>query len=775
MLEALWKDAPEGAEACVGAVTDTESMPVAEAIEEAVRLEGSEDKFFTPAVLKHTTKREKTDFLAARCLWVDYDGDNLKLNAADVSAKCVLSPSFMVQTSRGRFHLYWLLDEWCSDIEQVERANQILVKDVGGDNCWDGTRILRLPDTVNTKHNTRTGVVHEDDSYLYPLTDVLALAEVGKGVRHKIRTGDRRGYPSRSERDLAIVGALKRAGVSFETIVRIFQVKPCGDRYREEGARGFDYLGLTLAKVEADEKKRREALPERNDDGRPCIYLTGLQLRERRSKATSALMAVNKPPVLFLVGAAVAYIAVDEKGYPTILPCSIEALQIRLSSAANFYTVKTTTKEILRKGTVPPRELCRSLLVPGSTPHFPGLRRVTDVPFIRKDGTVWQTEGYDAMTQYYYAPAPGLVVPEVSEHPTPLQVYRALKGVWKWFRQFPWVSRASRTNAWAMVLTPFILPLLDGHTPPFFLTKPKRRTGVSLFSQTLAYLVQGVDVVNAAPPKDKGDDEWRKTLMSALMSGRTIQIYDNLEGKIKSAHICSVTTASGFADRKLGETLQLVADADDVVFYFNGHNLILLEDLAPRGVMARIDADMARPWTRKFDLNLKKWRDLHRGQWMADVLTLLRAYGEAGFPTAPGDTPVIGGFDSWVQVMGGLLTFLGLKDFLGNVEEQYEEAEVSGGEVEMAARLKACYEDLGEEWFYAGQVVEKLQDAGSAIRGAWKTKMGGWSKTQVGDLFRTHKDEWFVTTSEDAVEEYRVVRELKRKTKGYRWRMEHRD
>lgn len=268
MLEELWRDAPKGARVFVGPLHGKANLAIRDALERATALEGTPDQFFSPSLLTGEEGRSKASFLASHCLWVDYDADPVPA-VAEVIRRCTLPPSYVVATGGG-YHLYWLLNDLTKDQDQVERANQALTQDVGGDSCWDVTRVLRLPATLHAKRQDfEVKIVQESPAYHYAMSDVLALERVGKKTRHKIRTGDSRGYASRSERDLAIVGALLRAGVSTELIEHLFQHHACGDRYREEGKRGREYLRLTGAKVAHDKQREMEKAPsfEEEEDG----------------------------------------------------------------------------------------------------------------------------------------------------------------------------------------------------------------------------------------------------------------------------------------------------------------------------------------------------------------------------------------------------------------------------------------------------------------------------------------------------------------------------
>ena len=61
----------------------------------------------------------------------------------------------------------------------------------------------------------------------------------------------------------------------------------------------------------------------------------------------------------------------------------------------------------------------------------------------------------------------------------------------------------------------------------------------------------------------------------------------------------------------------------------------------------------------------------HRGQIIAAVLTIVRAWFVAGKPAGPG--PVFGSFESWSKMLAGILQFAGVEGFLENLPAMYDE------------------------------------------------------------------------------------------------------
>jgi hypothetical protein len=220
---------------CIGNLTS----PVF--VREPMTVPVDKDVFFGPA-MRRTGGSLKTDVLGTKFLWVDADNPGRPL--------ATLPPTMIVSSGHG-WHLYWELSEPIYDIELIERLNQILVADVptADKGSWNCNRYLRIPGTLNTKEKDKPVSVdlRTENSYQYLVDDILILDRLDKQTRHKIRTGDSRGYRSRSERDWAIIVAMLRAGASDALIERIFAISPCGEKYREDN--GPRYFQATLAKA----------------------------------------------------------------------------------------------------------------------------------------------------------------------------------------------------------------------------------------------------------------------------------------------------------------------------------------------------------------------------------------------------------------------------------------------------------------------------------------------------------------------------------------------
>jgi len=89
-------------------------------------------------------KATKADIVAAHYAHVDIDHtDGLQRLRA-----YKLPPSLIV-FSGGGYQAFWKFGEPTTDLDRVERINRQLAADLGGDNCHNIDRIMRLPGTIN--------------------------------------------------------------------------------------------------------------------------------------------------------------------------------------------------------------------------------------------------------------------------------------------------------------------------------------------------------------------------------------------------------------------------------------------------------------------------------------------------------------------------------------------------------------------------------------------------------------------------------------------------
>jgi hypothetical protein len=330
---------------------------------------------------------------------------------------------------------------------------------------------------------------------------------------------------------------------------------------------------------------------------------------------------------------------------------------------------------------------------------FPPLRGIVTGPAVRPDLSLLTEPGYDAETRFYYAPSAGLTLPEVSDAPTGADVGRAVSALTFPFSEFPWrqpPGGGDFANYLAAMLTPALLPALaDAHIPLCLIDAHKMGTGKSLLSDAVAIVHTGRPApMVSAPGGRSGAEEWRKNILSMLLPGPSVLVLDNVRGKLESSDLCRALTSSRITDRILGHTRMATVESH-ALWIANGNNVQLGGDMPRRCVPIRLEAASSRPWAgRTFGIpDLRGYLAQHRGELLWAVLTLVRAWASAKQPV-PDDVPILGSFETWCRMCGGILSVAGVPGFLANVEELWENSAPDEAEWEgFLATLSAVYRD----------------------------------------------------------------------------------
>ena len=120
-------------------------------------------------------KANKNDVAIANFLHIDIDDPDALERVLAFSP-----PPTVIVFSGGGYHAYWKLKEPNDDLDRVETTNVGLANALGGDNCHNIDRIMRLPGTVNIPNATKqlkgrkptvARVVKADWSLTYSLND----------------------------------------------------------------------------------------------------------------------------------------------------------------------------------------------------------------------------------------------------------------------------------------------------------------------------------------------------------------------------------------------------------------------------------------------------------------------------------------------------------------------------------------------------------------------------------------------------------------------------
>jgi hypothetical protein len=410
------------------------------------------------------------------------------------------------------------------------------------------------------------------------------------------------------------------------------------------------------------------------------IEVTNRELRHLATESFDAVRAGNDPPYLFVRSGQMVHVVVDEKGRYSIREASADYVRGCLTRSANFRRVWLDRGgERHEIATSPPLDAVRDILAQPSTSWgLPPLESITGVPLIRPDGSVITTPGYDPATWVIYTPAPGFSISAIPDRPSDEAVERAVCSIKEMYDGFPFVDHASRANMFALLLTPILRKAIRGCVPLALIDAPAAGTGKSLLAETVALIITGTNaVMQPAPTRD--EEELRKLLTAVLSAGYSLSILDNVACRVESPNLARAVTASVWSDRILGQS-RTIDLPQQTVWVITGNNITLGGDIPRRSYWIRLDAQDAQPWQRSgFKIpNLKEFILENRDELVGALLTIARSWYAAGQPK--GDAPILGSFEEWSRIIGGILHHVKVLGFLENLQELYEQSDPSEGQ-----------------------------------------------------------------------------------------------
>lgn len=132
--------------------------------------------YIVPSLLQNKS-RNKLSFKVSQVIWADFDGTNPTFPGDFPESHIVIQSS-----SSTKVHMYWRVPP-ITNLSQLENLNKRIAYGCNADiACWDATRFLRPPGTVNYKYEDRPQVrlVHLNsgrlDSYSLPIPDLPTLS-----------------------------------------------------------------------------------------------------------------------------------------------------------------------------------------------------------------------------------------------------------------------------------------------------------------------------------------------------------------------------------------------------------------------------------------------------------------------------------------------------------------------------------------------------------------------------------------------------------------------
>lgn len=416
-------------------------------------------------------------------------------------------------------------------------------------------------------------------------------------------------------------------------------------------------------------------------DNLPFIAVNNRHLREIEDDAVAALLARNVPPTLFEYGGVLTRVRSHPNGVLQPEPLSVAALRSILDRAANFVIASEGETSPAR----PPRDVVEGILA-NHVDQFPHLDAIRSSPVFVRPGRLLAVDGYDEAT--------GILI-----HLNGLDGIRTdmpLNEALTWLLDellgdFPFVDDGSRAHALSLLLQPFVRPLIEGPTPIFVIDAPTPGSGKGLLADIACLVALGREPRKMSiNPSDPAEHEKRITAL--LLDGEEWVLLDNLVGLFDSSAFAALLTSTVWSGRLLGRS-KSVALPNVATWVATGNNVQLSDELARRTIPIRLDPGVERPEYRTGfrHPDLRAWVRKNRPALVSACLSLIQAWIDAGQPLGE---KLLGSFEAWCRVMGGILTVAGVPGFLEGRERLYSDADQQTAE--WKALCEAWWERYGD-------------------------------------------------------------------------------
>jgi len=441
--------------------------------------------------------------------------------------------------------------------------------------------------------------------------------------------------------------------------------------------------------INAEKRKRLRVAQQASDSHLPEINTVDRHLREITQDALLALcQRNNSSPCLFVRGGVLTRVKPYESDTLIVQPLNEKALRGELARTANFVGGKDSEGNPLFLPIAPPTDVVNDLISLPEWEGLPILKGIVHAPVFTNGGVLEKTLGYQPQSQMYYAPDEALDIGEIKTTEEAVEAAKSLI-LDELLGEFCFADSASRANALALMLLPFVRPLIRGLTPLHLIDAPTEGSGKGLLASvlTIPFKPNGATLMT----EGESDEEWRKRITAVLSEAPSHVVIDNISKRLDSGSFAAALTTAYWSDRLLGGNT-IVKYPITQTWIATGNNVAMSPEITRRAVWIRLRPDTEDPSQREFRISdLETWALEHRSELVTACLTLIQRWVDAGMPRGKARK---GSYNEWASILSGLLDTIGVDGFLGNYTKLNEKANT-----EMAAWrdfVAAWYEKHGE-------------------------------------------------------------------------------
>ncbi|MGQ3890716.1 hypothetical protein [Legionella sp. CNM-4043-24] len=702
-------------------------------------------------------RRTKANFCGLYALMLDDIGTKVNIE------RLTLPPSWFLETSSGNYQAGYILDEPLNDVKAIDQLMNAIINaglcDPGANG--ETTRLARLPIAVNGKHQPPFHCQMETWSpkHRYSVQELIEGLQLE--IVHTERSKQQRmDTPENYDVDTETVCIPCPEENAVITILR--------QRNLYKAYLGMGKHDITCPWVEehTDAIDSGTAYFEPDDNwpvgGLKCFHghcagrhirdllcILGITVSAARMKSVIRVLAgeihrvadvaeleLARSKKYYQRGNLIVAIFNDPGTHETrIQAISKPALVRALASAAVWERFDGRAQEWVRID--PPERHAAVLFDAANYVHLPVLNGLARQPYLRSDGSLMNTAGYDLATGMFgMFDANKFSIPD---KPSRMQAEEALALLLNLLSEFRFSKGSDQAAALAAILAATIRPSL-ALAPMFHVRAHIAGSGKSYLCELITAFATPQRGTPTTFPAD--DEECRKLLLAELLRAPAVIEFDNLTSDLL-AHksLCTALTSEFMSGRILGVSKTATVNTR-TLFLSSGNNVGPIQDMARRCITISLDPAVETPATRTFNRpNLVRDLLQDRERYVSAALTIIRAWIIAGKPMTECKSLV--SYSEWSDFCRQPLLWLGCADSTSSVFEALSE----DPDRETLARLL-------EAWYAAfertptmlreamnrlnqlrdDELREVLHDIASERGEINRRKLGWWFKRHAGRI-----------------------------------------
>jgi hypothetical protein len=631
-------------------------------------------------------RRIKSRFHALYAVMLDDVGSKVSRE------RLTLPPSWLLETSPGNFQAGYILSTPITDGPVADRLMNAIVAACLCDPGATGprTRLARLPVAVNGKHNPPFAcrMVIWSSELRYSVEELVDGLQLEPARTEQSKRGSRPAQEPPADGDPVWFPRPEENAVLMALRNRGLYKAPLGE--------GKHDITCPWVKEHTGQSDRGTAYFEPDDlwpiGGFKCYHghCEGRHVRDLlRVLDIEASAALMKPTIRVIAGemnrvvdaaerelaqsyryyqrgGLIVTVVTDPGTHETRLQdISQQALVRALAGAATWERYDGRSEDWIRSD--PPARHAAVLFDSTSYPHLPVLNGLARQPYLRPDGSLMMSAGYDPATGMF-----GVFDARefsVLDTPTRTRAQAALALLKSLLVEFSFASESDLAAALSAMLAASIRPSL-AHAPMIHVRAHMVGSGKSYLCELITAFATPQRGTPTTFPVD--DEECRKMLLAELLRAPAVVEFDNLTGDLV-AHksLCTVLTSEFMSGRILGVS-KTATVSTRTLFLSSGNNVGPVQDMTRRCISICLAPDCETPAARSFTRpDLVREVLGERGRYVSAALTIVRAWIVAGRPKATCKS--LAGYGDWSDLCRQPLLWLNCADPTVSVFEAMSE------------------------------------------------------------------------------------------------------